>query len=157
MSSDNAMICPDAAILANTASLPAFDPAKGEDPSGVAYTIAMNDVKTRCDYSKQRSAIEGDVHIFFVAKRPSGGEDAHYRVPYFVAVTTGGEIVDKQIHWLEFDFSKSDSQVTVDQWVDGIHIDMARQKRSFEYHYLVGFQLTQAQLDYNKKMGPYTP
>jgi hypothetical protein len=157
MSSDNANVCPDAAILANTASLPAFDPAKGDDPSGVIYTIAMDNVKTQCDYSKRGNTIDGDVHIFFVAKRPSGGEEAHYRVPYFVAVTTGGQIVDKQMHWLEFDFPKSNSQVAMDEWVNGIHIDMAKQKRSFEYHYLVGFQLTQAQLDYNAKMGPYTP
>lgn len=157
VSSDNAAVCPDAAILANTASLPAFDPAKGTDPSSVVYTIAMTDVKTRCGYSKRANTIDGDVHIFFTAKRPPGGEEAHYRVPYFVAVTTGGEIVDKQMHWLEFDFPTAVAQLTTDAWVDGIHTDVAKQKRSFEYHYLVGFQLTKAQLEYNAKIGPYTP
>lgn len=157
VASDNAAVCPDAAILASTASLPAFDPNKAIDPSSVAYTIAMTNVKTRCGYSKQNSTIEGDVHVFFTAKRAPGGEEAHYRVPYFVAVTTGGDIIDKQIHWLEFDFPKAAAQVSVDDWVDGVHTDVAKQKRSFEYHYVVGFQLTQAQLDYNAKIGPYTP
>lgn len=157
ISSDNAAVCPDAAILANTASLPAFDPAKGADPSAVVYNIAMTNVKTRCDYSKRDNTADANVKISYTATRAPGGDDAHYRVPYYVAVTTGGEIIDKQIHWLEFDFPKSTPTVSGEADVDSIEIKVARQKRSYEYHLLIGFQLTQAQLDYNKKMGQFAP
>lgn len=157
ISSDNTAVCPDAAILANTASLPAFDPSKGDDPSSVIYNVAMTNVKTRCDYSKRDNTADANLRIFYTATRPPGGDDAHYRVPYYVAVTSGGEIVDKQIHWLEFDFPKSTPTVTGEGYVGSVVIAVDHQKRSYEYHLLIGFQLTQAQLDYNKKMGQFAP
>jgi hypothetical protein len=157
IAADNSNVCPDAAILANTASLPAFDPAKAADPSSVIYNIAMTNVKTRCDYSKRENKADSNLSISYTATRPPGGAEAHYRVPYYVAVTSGGEIVDKQIHWLEFDFPQAASRVSGESYVDSVDIAIDRQKRSYEYHLLIGFQLTQAQLDYNKKMGQFAP
>ncbi len=157
IASDNEAVCPDAAILANTASLPAFDPTKGDDPSGVIYTIAMHGVKTRCDYSKRENTIDADLRVTYTATRPPGGDEAHYRVPFYVAVTTGGEIVEKQVHWLEFDFPKAQTRVSGEEVVNSIPFDVAKQKRSYEYHLLTGFQLTQAQLDFNKKNGLFAP
>jgi hypothetical protein len=154
---DSATVCPDANILANTSVIPVFDPTKGDDPSNIVYSATMTGLKTRCDYTKRSNAVDGSVTITFQATRPPGGDAAHYKVPYFVAVTAGGEIVDKKIHWLEFDFPKSATTATMEELVDGIEIQVARDKRSFEYHFLVGFQLTQAQIDYNKKMGQYLP
>jgi hypothetical protein len=123
----------------------------------VAYNIRLTDVKSRCDYSKRTEKFEADIRVHFKATRAPGGEEAHYRVPYYVAVTSGGEIVDKKIHWLEFEFPKSAPSVMVEDWVGDIEVNVARQKRSYEYHLLVGFQLTQAQIDYNKQVGQYLP
>ncbi|MDE2500176.1 MAG: hypothetical protein KGL56_08290, partial [Alphaproteobacteria bacterium] len=53
ISSSSAGQCPDAAILAGTSILPAFDAAAGDDPSNVVYTISMTNVTTRCDFSKR--------------------------------------------------------------------------------------------------------
>ncbi|NIJ47687.1 hypothetical protein [Rhizomicrobium electricum] len=155
--SDNANVCPDANILANTSVLPAFDPAQGADPSNVVYTAKFTDLKTRCDYSKRINAIDANVTMTIKATRAPGGEAAHYKLPYYVAVTAGGQIVDKQTRWLEFDFPKASAEVQKEELVDGIEIAVARDKKSYEYHLLVGFQLTQAQIDYNKKMGQYLP
>jgi hypothetical protein len=155
--SDNANICPDANILANTAVIPVFDPRQGADPSNVIYTAQLTGLKSRCDYSKRDNTIDANVRIFAKATRPPGGEAAHYKVPYYVAVTSGGQIVDKQIHWLEFDFPKASADVQIEDLVNGIDISVARDKKSYEYHFLIGFQLTQTQIDYNKKMGQYLP
>jgi hypothetical protein len=155
--SDNKSVCPDANILANTSVIPAFDPAQGADPSNVVYTGQITDLASRCDYSKRENSIDANVRITFKATRPPGGEEAHYKVPYYIAVTSGGQIVDKQIHWLEFDFPKASAAVQMEELVDGIEIAVARDKKSYDYHLLIGFQLTQAQIDYNKKMGQYLP
>jgi hypothetical protein len=154
---DSAAVCPDAAILANTAVIPVFDPKLGADPSNVVYTAQLTGLESRCDYSKRGNKVDANVHVVVRATRPPGGEAAHYKVPYYVAVTTGGDIIDKQIHWLEFDFPKSSASVDIETLVDGIEIAVARDKKSYEYHLLIGFQLTQAQIDYNKKMGQYLP
>lgn len=155
--SDKEALCPDVAILANTASLPAFDPKRGEDPSALVYSIAMTDVKTRCDYSKREFTADARVKIFFTATRPPGGDEATYRVPYFVAVTNEGEIVDKQAHWLDFSFPKGAPQVSGTAAVDSMEVQVDRKKKPYEYHLIVGFQLTKTQLDYNKTIGQYIP
>lgn len=155
--SDSVAVCPDANILANTAILPAFDPKAGADPSNVVYTAQVIDVRTRCDYSKRANKIDANVRVTFKATRLPGGGEAHYKVPYYVAVTSGGEIVGKDIHWLEFDFPRGAAETRMEQLVDSIEIPVARDKKSYQYHLLVGFQLTQSQIDYNKKMGQYLP
>ena len=154
---DSDSTCPDANVLANTSVIPVFDPSKGADPSNVVYTVKMSGVKTRCNYSKRANEIDANMRIFFSATRPPGGEEAHYKVPYYVAVTAAGAIVDKQIHYLEFDFPKAEANFTSELLVDSIPIPVARDKRSYDYHLLTGFQLTQSQLDYNKKVGQYLP
>jgi hypothetical protein len=155
--SDSAAVCPDVNILANTSVLPAFDPKAGADPATVVYTAKIADVQTRCDYSKRDNKIDANVHVIFQVTRTPGGAEAHYKLPYYVAVTSNGEIVDKQIHWLEFEFPRAAADVRVEDLVDSIEIPVARDRKSYQYHFLIGFQLTQSQLDYNKKMGQYLP
>jgi hypothetical protein len=154
---DSASVCPDVVILANTSVLPAFDPQAGADPANVAYTVTFTGLRSRCSFNKRSNRVDSNIHLQFKATRPSGGEAVHYRVPFYIAVTVNGEIVDKQIHWLEFDFDRAQTLVQGDQLVDSIVIDVARDKHSIDYHLLTGFQLTQAQLDYNKRMGQYLP
>ncbi|MGC9953441.1 MAG: hypothetical protein ABSD21_04080 [Rhizomicrobium sp.] len=155
--SDKASDCPDAAILANTSSLPAFNPATEGDPSGVIYSIAMTNVKTRCDYDKSEKTADARLNVYFQAKRPPGGREVSYRVPYYVAVTSGGEIIDKKIYWLEFAFPASAVSSESEAAVDSTIVKYAKDKTGYDYHFVVGFQLTKAQLDYNNKIGPYEP
>lgn len=154
---DNDSVCPDANILVNTSVIPVFDPEQGADPANVVYTVRMTALRSRCDYNKRNNDIDASMTITFKGTRQPGGEEARYRVPYYVAVTSGGEIVDKQIHWLELEFSKGVSSFETEELVDSIAVKVARDKKPFEYHLLTGFQLTKAQIDYNKKMGQYLP
>lgn len=155
--SDSAQVCPDVSILANTSFIPVFDPKKGADPANIVYTMQMVGVESHCDYSKRENAADVNLAIKFRATRSPGGDEAHYKVPYYLAVTSDGKIIDKQIHWLEFDFPKSVATLRGEEKIDSLPIKMAPQKRSFEYHVLAGFQLTQSQIDYNKTTGQYLP
>ena len=155
--SDKADLCPDAGILATTSSLPAFAPKNGGDPSGVIYTIAMTNVTTRCSYDKEEKTADASVHIAFHAKRAPGGNETTYRVPYFVAVSEGGVIVAKKIYWADFDFAAGATAADGEASVDSTTVAVAKDKHIYDYHLLAGFQLTQAQLDYNNKMGRYEP
>lgn len=155
--SDNKNVCPDAQILANTAVVPVYDPAKGADPANVVYTGKMTGLAARCDYSKRSSTADVNLRIQYTATRPPGGDEAHYRLPYYVAVTLDGKIVDKANKWLEFEFPKGATRYEGEELMDSLVIEVDPKRRSFEYHVLTGFQLTQAQIDYNKKMGQYLP
>ena len=157
LSSTKATDCPDAAVLANTASLPAFNPAAEGDPSGVIYRVAMTNVTTRCSYDKSERTADARLKISLHAERPPGGSETSYRVPYYVAVTSGGEIIYKKIYWLELQFPGHDVSADIDEVVDSTIVQYGKDKTAYDYHFLVGFQLTKAQLEYNTKMGPYEP
>jgi len=157
MRSDNKNVCPDVAILANTSVIPVYDPAKGADPANVVYTAQLTGLSSRCDYSKRENTADVNMKIQFTATRPPGGEEAHYKLPYFLATTLDGKIIDKTNKWLEFDFPKGAASYSGEVLMDSYVITVDTKKRSFEYHVLTGFQLTQAQIDYNKKMGQYLP
>jgi hypothetical protein len=154
---DSVTSCPDAAILASTSSLPAFDPAKGGDLSTVLYTAKMTNVTTRCDFNKRTLLADSNLKIFVTVTRPPGGEEAHYRLPYFIAVTNNGEILDKKTYWMEFDFAEGATSTDVEEDVDSFEVQTAKQSKAYDYHLLVGFQLTKTQLEFNKTMGQYAP
>jgi hypothetical protein len=155
--SDKPTDCPDVAILANTASLPAFGATAGGDPSDLIYRIAMTNLSSRCNYNKRETTADTRLRIFFHAQRPPGGGEASYRVPYYVAVTSDGVILDKKMYWLEFGFAEHAASSDAETVVDSTVIQYGKGKTTYDYHLLVGFQLTKAQLDYNAKMGRYEP
>jgi len=156
-SSTKPELCPDAMILAGTSSLPAFDPKQEGDPSGVIYSMAMTNVTTHCDFDKSEKTADSSLKIFFHAQRPPGGSEVNYRVPYFVALTSNGVIFNKQILWLEFTFAQGAVSKDIAEDVDSEAVKYEKGKTAYDYHYIVGFQLTKTQLDYNAKIGPYEP
>jgi len=155
--SDKAATCPDIIILANTSVLPAFDAKKGDDPSGLVYRVTMTDVSTRCDYSKRHHTADTRAVISYKATRPPGGDAAQYRVPYFVAVTNEGKIQQKEIHWIDLEFDRGATTTTGSAAVNSMIINVAKGKKGYDYHLIAGFQLTRAQMAYNKKMGQFEP
>ncbi|MGA7713108.1 MAG: hypothetical protein WCA81_14480 [Rhizomicrobium sp.] len=155
--SDKTSLCPDAAILAPTSSLPAFAPKNGGDPSAVSYTVAMTNVVTRCTYDKEEKTADARVRINFHAARPPGGSEAHYRVPYFLAVSRGGDIVAKTVYWADVEFAPGATQTDGEVIVDSTTVTVTGDNHIYDYHLLTGFQLTKAQLDYNSKIGRYEP
>ncbi|MBU6299242.1 MAG: hypothetical protein KJS68_13470, partial [Alphaproteobacteria bacterium] len=114
-------------------------------------------VTTRCDFAKRDKTVDARLRLYFHAVRPPGGAEMTYRVPYYVAVTTGSDIPAKKIYWLMLQFGAGDAVVDANTTVDSTEFQVDRTKQPYDYHLLVGFQLTKAQVEYNKKMGHYEP
>jgi hypothetical protein len=157
ISSDSTLTCPDAAILASTSSLPAFKVDGAVDPSNVEYTVYLTGVKSSCDYDKREFTADVRTTFTYRATRAPGGAESHYRVPYYVAVASGSDIQDKKIYWLDLGFNKGDVTTTGEDTVDSTVVKVEKTKHPYEYHLLLGFQLTHAQIEFNKKMGQYEP
>jgi hypothetical protein len=150
--------CPDASILAPTSILTVFRAGAPADPSGELYTVWMNDVKTGCDFDKHEFKADSRIHVRFKAKRAAGGEAGTYRVPYFVAIThKGNRIMTKKLFVANVSFGAGETSVAWEESIDSAVIKFARGNKIGEYAILTGFQLTQAQLDYNIKMHHYAP
>lgn len=145
-------LCPTAAILAPTSALTVFRQNAPEDPSGELYTVWMSNVRNSCDFDKNTLSTDSDFRIHFKATRAPSTEAGTYRVPYFVAVThKGNRIMNKKILVANVAFRAGEVSTDFEETVDQTVIKIARGNKIGEYEILTGFQLTQAQLDYNIK------
>jgi hypothetical protein len=151
-------LCPTAAVLAPVSALTVFRENAPADPSGELYSVWMTNVKTECKYDKEKKTTESSLRIFLSAKRAPTGQTANYRVPYFVTVTHGGDrIMTKKMYTTDISFPAGDATVSFVQPVQFIDIALSRGAKLGEYQILTGFQLTQAQLDYNTKNYHFAP
>jgi hypothetical protein len=158
VSDDDKGLCPAAAVLTPTSALTVFRQNAPADPSGELYSVWMTNVKTDCDFNKDKKSTDSKLHIMFGAKRVPLGEAANYRVPYFVTVTHGGDtIMTKKMYLADVAFPAGGASVSFVQDIDNVQIKMDRGAKLGEYQILVGLQLTQAQLDYNTKNHHYAP
>ncbi len=70
-------------------------------------------------------------------------------VPYFVAVIMNGEVIAKEVFDLKLNFA-GDRMLKVKESVAKIDIPIAPGKAAEDYSVTIGFQLTEAQADYNR-------
>lgn len=154
---DRAEKCPDATILLGASVLPAFAPGKDGDPTAVVYTARLTDTSLECLYRQKQNRARSDITLKLHAARASGGPKAVYRVPYFVALTTNGRILEKHEYWQEITFEEGAASADQTISLDSLNLKPKRGRSAAYYHYVAGFQLTQAQIAYNKTMGPYEP
>ena len=150
-------LCPGAAALVEASSLTGFAPGAAADPTHALYRVAVSNVTTGCSIDRRARTADSSLDIHFVATRAPTGEAVQYRVPYFVAVRQGANIITKKIFWAAFGFEPGGASTSFSQSIDSTVIKIAGDKQPYDYQILVGLQLTRAQLDYNRKIGHYGP
>lgn len=147
--------CPNAEVLAAASVLPAFDPKLGADSTTIVYTAKLTQVEMSCITRKKLNKATSDLTLHFRVTRATGGPEATYKLPYFIAATINGRILDKEVHWQEFHFAEGQAAVDFDASVEDLVTQASRRRRPSDYHFVVGFQLTKAQLDYVKQAELY--
>lgn len=150
-------VCPVAVILADASSKTVFRPGTGPDLANVLYTVALVDAKTDCTYDKHTVNTDSTLTLTFRATRSPTAEGASYSVPYFVAVNQNAKLISKRLYTLNVSFAPGAATATITETPDDtlIHIDNGH--LPWDYQLLSGMQLTDADIDFNKKMGRYVP
>lgn len=154
---DRTGTCPAVSSLVETSQATVFRPGMPMDPSNMVYTVEITGMKSSCDVDKQAENANTELDIQFRATRAPNGAEAHYKVPYYVAITQEERILAKKIYTVEFDFQPGQSTTTFSESIGSAEVTAAREKKTFDYNVLVGLQLTKAQLDYNRAIGHYGP
>jgi hypothetical protein len=153
---DRSADCPTITGVTDASVATIFRPGTTPDPANVLYTIDITGVNGSCDMDKKETTSDAKVEINFRATRPPSGEAAHYRVPYFVAVTEGSaRVMVKHSYAIEIDFAPGQTTVETNDSVGSAHLDVAKGKHPYDYQVLVGLQLTKAELDYNRQGSHY--
>lgn len=157
-SSDRTGDCPTITGVTDASVATIFRPGTTPDPANVVYAVEVTDVKSVCDIDKKERTTDASLDISFRATRAPSGAEAHYKVPYFVAITEGSaRMLAKHVYSVQIDFAPGQTTAIVSDRIGSTHLDVAKDKHPYDYQILVGLQLTRAELDYNRLGGHYGP
>lgn len=151
------LICPVPAILADTQSVTVFRPGTQPDLANELYTVSLTNATGDCTYSTRDGLVHASLELTFRATRAPTSEAATYSVPYFVAIHEGAKIYAKHLYTLKFTFAPGASTALITQSPDPVEIKVTNGKLPWNYQEMAGFQMTAAQIEYNKTRSRYLP
>ena len=155
--SSKILVCPVPAILADTQSVTIFRPGTVPDLANELYTVSLINATGDCTYSARDGLVHASLELSFRATRTPTNEAAAYSVPYFVAVHEGAKIYSKRLYTLKFTFAPGAAVATIKQAPDDVEIKIGNGKLPWNYQEMAGFQMTPAQIEYNKTKSRYVP
>lgn len=141
-------ICPQVAIVHELDTFRDYG-AEKPDPAEAVAAARMQNIDGDCAYPN-----DGGIDIAFdlklVAERGPRLGGNHFEFPFFIAIVDpDGNIIDK--NQLSTRFKFSDDTKEVENKTESLHVVIPLDKKDRDmgprYRVLVGFQLTQAQLD----------
>jgi hypothetical protein len=151
------ILCPGAAILADTATAPVVRPGMPLDLSNVAFTASVTDVKTSCTFDRLAGETFSDIDIDFRATRAPNANAARLTMDYFITVNAGERILSKRMETVTFDFAPGATVSTVQLSPDRVVLELERGHLPTDYQMLIGFQMTPDLLAFSRKMSPFAP
>ena len=150
-------VCPVPAILADTQSVTVFRPGTAPDLANELFTVSLVNSEGDCTYNTKDAQVTASLELTFRATRTPTNERVSYSVPYFVAIHEGARIYAKRLYTLKFSFAPGAATAIIKQAPSDVRIKIANGKLPWNYQELAGFQMTQAQIAYDKGRGRYLP
>jgi len=148
--------CPNVRIVADLNQVHQFGEGQSPAPHNEISTVRMQAVDTQCKIAKNNMAI--DMNIAFAGDlgpkgRTRAGDKPSFAYPYFVAITNNqGSIIGKEVFALTMNYSgKSNSETRIEQVRQMIPL---RDKDYRNYKILIGFQINDQELAYNRALPP---
>jgi len=135
-------VCPSVNILADATRLAFMQSGQVE----FAAEIRMPELECKVSSSTAKSSLS-----FWVKGAIAPNNQVSERsVPYFVAIISNGQIIDKKVFELKLPFANGDRKVLIKESVAHIDIPIARGHAAEDYSVTIGFQLTPEQAAYNR-------
>jgi hypothetical protein len=150
-------ICPVPAILADTQSVTIFRPGTAPDLANELFTVSLINATGDCTYNTRSNLVHATLDLTFRATRAPTSEAATYTVPYFVVVHENAKIFAKHLYTLKLTFAPGAAVTTITQSPDELELNISNGKLPWNYQEMTGFQMTAAQIEYNKTRGRYVP
>jgi hypothetical protein len=145
--------CPNPAFLRDLSDLVRYKPgARGRDLTDLELRGRLTAIKGRCEEDSTTSLdtrIEVQMELF----RGPAMAGRRTQVPIFLAVLDQGEIVNKQIFPVEFEFPPNLDRATLTTPPIAIALPISPQKSGAAYGLIVGFQVTPEELANNQRRG----
>jgi hypothetical protein len=140
--------CPAVLVLRDTVKTTVYRPGPGRDILDQRFTAEIADLSGSCKYSEDTLSVSVAIDLVFTKGPAQEGQDMS--VPYFVAVTRGGEdILAKRIFDSAIEFPANRRRAGVREEVDQF-IQLLPDETGAAYEIIVGLQLSEEQLDRNR-------
>jgi hypothetical protein len=143
-SKPSAAACPHLGLLADTNRLTEFDgTTSAQFKATLGGEASQCVVKGKVIHLRLKFKVTGT--IADNAKRDTR------KVPYFVAVMQGSQVLAKQVYAVDLPFSGSARTVSIEERINRVDIPIGKGWTSDDYEVMIGFQLTRDQVDYNRQ------
>jgi hypothetical protein len=141
--------CPITAGVADAAVLSKFRPGPGRDLTDVRYQVRLTDVTSECRYDSK--GVDVRMRAGFALELGPANPDRKAAYEFFVAITDpNDEIVAKRIFTTPLAFPANVGYV---EHVEELQqrIPLPKGGSAADYRIIIGLQLTEDELDYNRK------
>jgi hypothetical protein len=154
--------CPHAGVLADAADLTRYraigQQAGGTGTAGHDLTDMVLDgqitgVAGACSRASRRE-LDVTVAVSMRLTRGPAARGAVGDVPFFVAVTENGQVLDKQIYHVAPGFTANTDTVRLTSDTVSLNLPISPDKPGSAYDLVVGFQLTPDEVALNRRRGP---
>ena len=140
--------CPRVSILRDAGSMTQFKPGPGRDLIDVRFEATFGEMSLSCEYDEDVITMKVGLQLF-AARGPAADAPAT-ELRYFVAVVDRTQrILVKETFVSYLDFPRNRSRVGIAEEI-APRIPLKRGESAADYEILVGFQLSPAELDYNR-------
>lgn len=144
------LVCPGAAVLATAAHLTAFRPGGAENVRDLALTALMKPPFGVCTRAG-RGMMRVRAQVSLTAARGPGARGRRATIAYFVAVTRGEAILSKTVVPVGLVFPPGVDQLAVTGRRMVFEVPLSADGSAAGYQVLAGFQLSPAELAYNRR------
>ncbi|MBI1211973.1 MAG: hypothetical protein GC190_10955 [Alphaproteobacteria bacterium] len=136
--------CPHVGLLADTTRLTDF-----EGTTTVQFKATLGGEASQC-VVKDR-VVHLRLKFKVTGTLADGAKRDTRKVPYFVAVMQGSQVLAKQVYSVEIPFTGNARTVSVEERVKRVDIPISKGWASDDYEIMLGFQLTHQQVEYNRQ------
>ena len=142
--------CPRVVVLSEAAEMVEFLPGPGRDLTDVLYVGEVVGMSSTCDYDDD-GYVDSEVLLAIGLARGPAAEGNIGRFTYFVAITDpNNKIIAKQVFPVEVEYPGFGPRVVVEEEIRQ-RIYYAPNPDAGFYRVLIGFQLSQDQLDFLRR------
>ncbi|MBN9560985.1 MAG: hypothetical protein J0H14_09705 [Alphaproteobacteria bacterium] len=147
--------CPHAGVLADAADLTRYRSAgaAGHDLTDMVLDGQITGVSGDCTRASRRE-LDVSVAVSMRLTRGPAARGPVGSVPFFVAVTQNGQVLDKQVYHITPDFAANSDTVRLTSDPVSLTLPISVEKTGSAYDLVVGFQLTPDEVALNRRRGP---
>ncbi len=143
--------CPTIGVLDGADKITVFN-GNGQDLTDVVVTAEISKAVTQCEYNTSDNTISVDVAFNGGAEMGPAATLRDITLKGFLAVTRiGGTRVSKQVYDIPLTFEDNSRHVRFLKSIDETIVPYTERMNGSHYEFLVGFQVSKDQLEYNRK------